>query len=225
MHDDVARFDARAAAWDASPHRRKLARDITAAMEAAGLFRQPVASALDFGCGTGLLTLELAERCQTVTGLDTSPGMLAELAAKIERAGLPNVGVLEADLAAEDQRRIELDVVFLHRFRIARVNLAQHAADVTCGLVHVLYVVQMLAFVLLDAFAQHVHQRLRDGEIAGAHEHHHALAGFLEHRNLAEGADLVDAGIGTGVRQEHHARIQQHAHTVSHRSPPLASRE
>ncbi|EKO40216.1 MAG: hypothetical protein B193_1055 [Solidesulfovibrio magneticus str. Maddingley MBC34] len=100
MHDDVARFDARAAAWDASPHRRKLAHDIVAAMEAAGLFRQPVASALDFGCGTGLLTLELAERCQTVTGLDNSPGMLAELSAKIERAGLPNVGVLEADLAA-----------------------------------------------------------------------------------------------------------------------------
>ena len=102
MHDDVARFDARAAAWDASPHRRKLARDIASAMEAAGLFRQPVASALDFGCGTGLLTLELAERCATVTGLDTSPGMLAELSAKIERAGLGNVGVLLADLAAGD---------------------------------------------------------------------------------------------------------------------------
>ena len=32
-------------------------------------------NALDFGCGTGLLTLPLAERIARVTGLDTSPGM------------------------------------------------------------------------------------------------------------------------------------------------------
>jgi SAM-dependent methyltransferase len=102
VNDDVVHFDARATAWDASPHRRKLAADIATAMAAAGLFRHPVASALDVGCGTGLLTLELAERCATVTGLDTSPGMLAELSAKIERAGLGNVGVLLADLAAGD---------------------------------------------------------------------------------------------------------------------------
>lgn len=102
VDDDTARFDARAAAWDANPFRLKLARDIAAAMTAAGVFRQPIACALDFGCGTGLLTLELAERAGQVTGLDTSDGMLAELSAKIERAGLGNVGVLKADLAAGD---------------------------------------------------------------------------------------------------------------------------
>lgn len=102
MDDDAARFDARASAWDANPMRRKLARDIIAAMTAAGVFRQPIATALDFGCGTGLLTLELAARAGQVTGLDTSAGMLAELSAKIERAGLTNVDVLQADLAAGD---------------------------------------------------------------------------------------------------------------------------
>lgn len=98
---DVALFDARAAAWDKNPHRRKLAHDIASAMDAAGVFRQ-ARTALDFGCGTGLLTLELAERLDRVTGLDTSPAMLAELAAKISRAGLPNVGTLQADLGRGD---------------------------------------------------------------------------------------------------------------------------
>ena len=32
VHDDVARFDARAAAWDANPFRRKLSGDIVRAM-------------------------------------------------------------------------------------------------------------------------------------------------------------------------------------------------
>ncbi len=100
--DDAARFDAKAAAWDASPPRRKLTADIVAAMERAGVFRAPVGDALDFGCGTGLLTLELSRRCERVTGLDFSPGMLAALDAKIEAADLQNVATILADLAAGD---------------------------------------------------------------------------------------------------------------------------
>ena len=111
MDDDTARFDARAAAWDANPMRQKLARDIAAAMTAAGLFHQPIPLALDFGCGTGLLTLQLAAQAGQVTGLDTSAGMLAELATKIERAGLPNVDVLYADLAAGDPLPTHYDLI------------------------------------------------------------------------------------------------------------------
>jgi 2-polyprenyl-3-methyl-5-hydroxy-6-metoxy-1,4-benzoquinol methylase len=33
---------------------------------------------LDFGCGTGRLLIPLAHRFQNVTGIDISPGMLAE---------------------------------------------------------------------------------------------------------------------------------------------------
>lgn len=102
MDDNVALFNARAAAWDANPFRLKLAGDIAATMERVGLFREPVPDALDFGCGTGLLTLELARRCQRVTGLDTSPGMLAAFDAKIEAAGLDNVATILADIGAGD---------------------------------------------------------------------------------------------------------------------------
>jgi len=127
MDDDVARFDARAAAWDANPHRQRLARDIAAAMTSAGIFTGGVAAALDFGCGTGLLTLELAERAQTVTGLDTSPGMLAELETKVSRAGLPNVHTVLADLAAGDPLPGTYDL-------IASAMALHHVAELTPAL-------------------------------------------------------------------------------------------
>lgn len=122
MDDDAARFDARASAWDANPHRRKLARDIAAAMTAAGLFRKPIPEALDFGCGTGLLTLALAEHADQVTGLDTSAGMLAELTEKIRQAGLTNIAVLQADLAAGDPLPGHYDL-------IASAMALHHVAD------------------------------------------------------------------------------------------------
>ncbi|MFQ6015482.1 MAG: class I SAM-dependent methyltransferase [Anaerolineae bacterium] len=43
---------------------------------------------LDLGCGTGLLTLPLAERARRTIGLDLSPAMLGKLAAKAARRGL-----------------------------------------------------------------------------------------------------------------------------------------
>ncbi len=121
MRDTANFFDARAAAWDANPMRRKLARDIVAAMDAAGVFC-PEAEVLDFGCGTGLLSLGLAARTRSVTGLDTSAGMLAELSAKIERAGLAGVGTLLADLAAGDPLPGQYDVV-------ASAMALHHVAD------------------------------------------------------------------------------------------------
>lgn len=41
---------------------------------------EAMSTALDLGCGTGLLTLSLAERVASVTGVDPDPGMLEEAA-------------------------------------------------------------------------------------------------------------------------------------------------
>jgi cyclopropane fatty-acyl-phospholipid synthase-like methyltransferase len=43
---------------------------------------------LDFGCGTGLVTLKLAPNVGSITGADTSPGMLKALAEKAETQGI-----------------------------------------------------------------------------------------------------------------------------------------
>lgn len=64
------------------------------------LFR-PGDRVIDVGCGTGLDTLFLAGRGLGMTGLDISPGMLAELAAKAERAGLAGrIELRQGDVAA-----------------------------------------------------------------------------------------------------------------------------
>ena len=46
---------------------------------------------IDFGCGTGAYTLELARHCRSVDAVDPSAPMLDVLAEKIERAKIANV--------------------------------------------------------------------------------------------------------------------------------------
>ena len=83
-------FDAAALNWDEEPRRVKVAGEIAAAMQE----KIPLSKewdALDFGCGTGLVTLQLAPALRSMTGIDSSSGMLDRLKAKIEMSGFSNV--------------------------------------------------------------------------------------------------------------------------------------
>jgi tRNA (cmo5U34)-methyltransferase len=89
---DSSRFDAIAATWDEDSSRVALARAVGASIkERAGLLASH--RVLDYGCGTGLLTLAVQPLVQHVTGADTSAGMLEMLARKVADAGLANVDV------------------------------------------------------------------------------------------------------------------------------------
>lgn len=83
-------FDKEAAQWDANPGRVKLANEV-----ADAIIREAVPAhgmdALDFGCGTGLVTLRLQPFVRSITGADSSPGMLAVLESKVKSQGLANV--------------------------------------------------------------------------------------------------------------------------------------
>jgi 2-polyprenyl-3-methyl-5-hydroxy-6-metoxy-1,4-benzoquinol methylase len=99
---DTARFDQVAATWDSDPTRIALAREVAAGIAS----RSPLTRAthlLDYGCGTGLLTLALAPLVGQVTGADTSAGMLAMAQQKIAAAGIPNVTTIH--LSASDGYR------------------------------------------------------------------------------------------------------------------------
>ncbi len=64
--------------------------------------------ALDFGCGSGRLTLPLAERCEYVYGLDVSTAALREADSNAKRMNVSNVEWLDAGGLAELSGRYDL---------------------------------------------------------------------------------------------------------------------
>ncbi len=90
MENEKRDFNKVAASWDEDPKRVKLANDLAESIAQ----NIPLASdmdVMDFGCGTGLLTLNLQPQVRSITGVDSSQGMLDMLRAKTENHGLTNV--------------------------------------------------------------------------------------------------------------------------------------
>ncbi|MEN6426162.1 MAG: class I SAM-dependent methyltransferase [Phycisphaerales bacterium] len=101
MGTEKRNFDKEAAAWDENPTRVRLANDVADAVSRHVALRADM-EVLDFGCGTGLLTLRLAPLVRSITGVDSSQGMLDVLAAKTAKQNLPNVRTLHLDLDRGD---------------------------------------------------------------------------------------------------------------------------
>lgn len=89
-------FDKEAAQWDANTFRVNLARDVSAAMIREVQPTQEM-TVLDFGCGTGLITLALQPLVKSITGADSSTGMLETLNGKIAAQNLANVRTEHVD--------------------------------------------------------------------------------------------------------------------------------
>jgi len=93
-------FDKAATTWDDEPRRVKLAGDVArTVIREVGL--SPDMNVLDYGCGTGLVTLQLQPYVGSVTGADTSRGMLEVLRRKIRESGLANVSAVLIDTDKE----------------------------------------------------------------------------------------------------------------------------
>jgi len=90
MHTHKRNFDLAALTWDEKPQRIKLNRDIFNAIDQMLHIKQGM-SALDFGCGTGLLSLQILERTETLTCADSSEGMIEVLESKLKVAGIDSV--------------------------------------------------------------------------------------------------------------------------------------
>jgi ubiquinone/menaquinone biosynthesis C-methylase UbiE len=92
-----SRFDEVAQQWDNNPTRVNLARAVGEAIAR----RIPIQShwhVLDYGAGTGLLTLNLQPRVGSMVALDSSTGMLSQLKQKLAAAGIINVEARPWDL-------------------------------------------------------------------------------------------------------------------------------
>ena len=119
----TTRFDQAAATWDDNPARIALMKAVgqgiledarpTKAMEV-----------LDYGCGTGLVGLFLLPHVRSVTGADSSNGMLEVLRKKIVDGGLDNMKTIRLDLehAAPPEDRYDLIVSSMVLHHIANIG-------------------------------------------------------------------------------------------------------
>src|SRR5512136_2053243 len=93
-------FDQKAAQWDAKPVRVERAQAVADGIKAA-LPLSPHLTALEYGCGTGLLSFALQPHLGHITLADSSTGMLAVLREKIAAANIRNMTPLRLDLIAD----------------------------------------------------------------------------------------------------------------------------
>src|SRR6266540_4243277 len=94
---EKSEFDSKAATWDEEPRRVKLAREVAEGIINA-VHPTTDMDAMDFGCGSGLLTLLLQHHLRTIDGIDTSRGMLDILEKKARERGLANIRTLLCDV-------------------------------------------------------------------------------------------------------------------------------
>jgi len=110
MNVEKRDFDKEAASWDENPARVKLADDIIHAISEQ-IDLTPEMDIMDFGCGTGLLALRLQPLVHSVTGVDSSQGMLDIFNAKIAKLKLNNVKTMLVDLDKGDVLTGNYDLV------------------------------------------------------------------------------------------------------------------
>jgi trans-aconitate methyltransferase len=104
-------FDARAATWDDDPSKVERARAIADAIE-RNVPLAPTMRALEYGCGTGLLSFMLRPRLGDITLADVSDGMLDVAAGKIAGAHDPAMRAVKLDLLTDTPPAQPFDIIF-----------------------------------------------------------------------------------------------------------------
>lgn len=120
-------FDERAKDWDSDPGKVERARVVAEAIRAAVPLR-PDMTALEYGCGTGLLSFALQPEFSSITLADTSQGMLDVLSEKISAAGVTNMHPLRLDFSIEPPPASRYGIIYslmtLHH--IPNIDLVLH---------------------------------------------------------------------------------------------------
>ena len=123
-------FNKGADKWDAEQFRVNLANGVANAIIREAKLSKDMA-ALDFGCGTGLVTLRLQPLVGGITGADSSSGMLAVLEEKIKTLGLTNVHTALVDFEKGDR--------LAENFHLIVCSMALHHVPDTAALFRLWY--------------------------------------------------------------------------------------
>jgi 2-polyprenyl-3-methyl-5-hydroxy-6-metoxy-1,4-benzoquinol methylase len=119
------KFNREASQWDENPRRTALALAVAKAIIASTKLEKSM-RALEFGCGTGLVTLEIAPLVSTVMAIDTSRTMLSVLQEKIQTSRVTNIETTCADLLTPLQ-----DVAQKENFDLIFSSMTLHHIDDT----------------------------------------------------------------------------------------------
>lgn len=104
-------FDVNAATWDADP--AKQARALAVAREIRNQVPlSPQMHALEYGCGTGLLSFALQPRLGRISLADSSEGMLTVLNEKILVSRIENMRPLKLDLVTDPLPHERYDLIY-----------------------------------------------------------------------------------------------------------------
>jgi 2-polyprenyl-3-methyl-5-hydroxy-6-metoxy-1,4-benzoquinol methylase len=107
---DAAHFDSKARQWDDNPvFQERGLRIAEAIREAVPL--HPRMRALDYGCGTGLISFPLKDALGTILMADSSSGMLEVVAGKIAAQGVANMTPVKLDLLVDSPPAQRLDLI------------------------------------------------------------------------------------------------------------------
>ncbi len=96
----MTNFDERAKDWDSDPDKIERARTVANAIRKAIPLSTSM-NALEYGCGTGLLSFALQPDLGCITLADSSQGMLDVLGEKIAAAGVTNLRPVRLDLSVD----------------------------------------------------------------------------------------------------------------------------
>ena len=103
-------FDSRASQWDTVPRRVTLAKAVVETIIAEA-DPQPGMRMLDYGAGTGLVTLGILPLVKEAIAVDSSRGMLEQLEIKARDAGITNLQTCFIDLDSEWHLPKEVDLL------------------------------------------------------------------------------------------------------------------
>lgn len=113
-------FDSEAKYWDDNPKRNERARTAAESIKKY-LDKTNKPDALDFGCGTGQLSVYLYDSLNNITLLDSSAGMIDVLKEKIRKNGYTRMNPVCMELTDPAQLEGEFDLVYtlmvLHHVR------------------------------------------------------------------------------------------------------------
>lgn len=104
-------FDAKAQEWDNDPVKLERAAAVAAAIRNR-VRLSPDLSALEYGCGTGLLSFALSRELGSITLADSSAGMLAVLREKIAASGADHLRPMRLDLTVDPLPAERYDLIY-----------------------------------------------------------------------------------------------------------------